>query len=89
MSQAPVIRNTSQQDLLNELHIFIKESLKLSDSNNYLDLTKVALRLLKSLPAARPALFEFFSKVFEKAAETYILDIEVNWPVALFFLWKL
>lgn len=77
LSHTTVIRNAPQQDLLNELHTFIKGALKLERCNS-LDLTKTALRLLKNIPAARVALFEFFSNVFSEAAANYIKAVEVS-----------
>jgi integrator complex subunit 5 len=77
MSHATVIRSAPQQDLINELHTFIKGALKLERCNP-LDLTKTALRLLKNIPAARAALFEYFSNVFGEAASYYIQAIETE-----------
>lgn len=77
MSQSTVMRNTPQQDLMNELRFFIKGASK-KEKCNPIDLTKSSLTLLKCLPASRVAVFEYFSKVFDKAALNYIDAIEVS-----------
>lgn len=70
-------RNNTQEDLLNELHHFLKGALK-ANKHNPIDLTKTAFRLLKLLPAARTAIFQYFCNVFIELASNYIQGIEVN-----------
>lgn len=77
MSQSTIVRSMSQQDLMSELRFFIKGASK-KDKCNLVDLTKSALTLLKCLPASKVAVFDYFSKVFDKAALNYIDAIEVK-----------
>lgn len=72
-----VVRNMPQQDLMKELRFFLKGASK-REKCNPVDLTKSSLTLLKCLPASRVAVFEYFSKVFDKAALNYITAIEVK-----------
>lgn len=76
-SQTTLIRSLPQQDLMNDLKFFIKGTAK-KEKCNSVDLTKYSLTLLKCLPAARVAAFEYFSKVFDKASFNYIEAIEVR-----------
>lgn len=75
-----VMRSTPQQDLVNEMRFFIRGVTNIEKSN-LIDLTKCALLLLKSLPATRNAIFEYFSKVFTNAAFNYIEAIEVRFQI--------
>lgn len=76
MSQPTIVRNMPQ-DLVKELRFFLKGTSK-KEKCNPVDLTKSALTLLKCLPASKAAVFEYFSKVFDKAAINYITAIEVK-----------
>ncbi|CAH1979518.1 unnamed protein product [Acanthoscelides obtectus] len=77
MSLQPVVRNVPQTDLISELRFFLKGSTK-KEKCSPLDLTKSALTLLKSLPATRIAVFEYFRNVFDSAALNYIEGVEVE-----------
>lgn len=76
MSQSTLVRSIPQ-DLMKELRYFLKGASK-KEKCNPVDLTKSALTLIKCLPASRVAVFEYFSKVFDKAAMNYITAIEVK-----------
>lgn len=77
ISHSTVIRTVPQQDLMSELRFFIRGTTR-KEKCSPLDLTKSSLTLLKSLPACRVAIFEYFSKVFDNAALNYIEGIEVS-----------
>lgn len=76
-SQFASIRSASQQDITDELHSFIAGTTTRSIKSNPLDLTKTAVSLLKTLPATREAVFEYFCTVFDSATQNYITRIEV------------
>ncbi|KAL1494259.1 hypothetical protein ABEB36_009883 [Hypothenemus hampei] len=78
ISQTTVVRNLPQHNLLDELKIFINETRNKQDSKNHVELTKTALLLLRKLPACRSAVFEYFCKVFDVAANHYIETIETE-----------
>lgn len=73
----PQHSRNSTQDFMQELKSFINGTKKKSRSNP-LELTKIALGLLKNLPAARDAVLDFFCINFDTAAQNYIVRIEVN-----------
>lgn len=70
-------RSTSQIDLMEEISSFIAGTTKHSRCN-ILDLNRTALCLLKSLPATREAIFEYFCTVFDNASQNYITRLEVS-----------
>ncbi|KAI4461984.1 integrator complex subunit 5 [Holotrichia oblita] len=76
VSQQTRFRNTTQQDVLSDLKVFVDGVTKQVKCNP-LDLTKTALSILKSLPAARDAVLSYFCSVFDKASENYVCAIEV------------
>ncbi|KAG5897481.1 hypothetical protein JTB14_031106 [Gonioctena quinquepunctata] len=76
--KATVVRNAPQQDLMNELKFFVKGAATRKEKPNALDLTKSALTLLKSLPASRIAVFEYFCRVFDSASLNYIQAVEAE-----------
>lgn len=75
-SQFSSIRGASQQDITEELRCFIAGTTR-SAKCNPLDLTKTAISLLKTLPATREAIFEYFCTVFDNTTQNYITRIEV------------
>lgn len=75
--QQTIFRNTTQQNSLNDLKVFIDGVTKQVKCNP-LDLTRTALTILKSLPAARDAVLSYFCSVFDKASENYVCAIEVS-----------
>lgn len=77
MSHSTIIKTMPQHDLINELRFFIKGASE-KERCNPVDLTKSAVTLLRCLPASRVAVFEYFSKVFDKAARNYIDAIETE-----------
>lgn len=76
LSQFAGIRHTSQQDVTEELRCFIAGNTR-STKSNPLELTKTAVSLLKTLPATRDAVFEYFCTVFDNATQNYITRLEV------------
>ncbi|XP_030761620.1 integrator complex subunit 5 [Sitophilus oryzae] len=77
LSQTAVVRNLPQQNLLNELNVFITGTSK-SSKIKTVELTKTALLLLRKLPACRGAVFNYFCKVFDTASANYIQGIETE-----------
>ncbi|GJQ75867.1 putative integrator complex subunit 5 N-terminus [Trypoxylus dichotomus] len=77
VSQQTIFRNATQQDSLNDLKVFIDGVTKQTKCNP-LDLTRTALSILKSLPAARDAVLSYFCSVFDKASENYVCAIETE-----------
>ncbi|KAK9890861.1 hypothetical protein WA026_012206 [Henosepilachna vigintioctopunctata] len=75
ISHHGIVKTASRQDLMNDIHTFLINVQKLEQCN-LIELTKVALTLLKSLPATRNAIFEYFSKIFMLASSKYIDGIE-------------
>ncbi|KAF5276285.1 hypothetical protein FQA39_LY06634 [Lamprigera yunnana] len=71
------IRNIQGPDVLVELKSFIGGATQTSKYNHF-DLTKAALSLLKTLPAARDAVLEYFCTVFNTATQNYINRIETE-----------
>lgn len=61
---------------MEELSAFISGTTKRT-SCSPLELTKTSLTLLKSLPATRDAVFEYFCTVFDNASQNYITRLEV------------
>ncbi|KAK5644511.1 hypothetical protein RI129_005811 [Pyrocoelia pectoralis] len=73
----PTIRNIQQPDVLLELKSFIGGAAH-STKPNHFELTKAALNLLKTLPAARDAVLEYFCTVFNMATQNFIIRIETE-----------
>ncbi|KAF5290000.1 hypothetical protein FQR65_LT11666 [Abscondita terminalis] len=71
------IRNIQQADILFELKSFIGGATQ-TPKQNHFDLTKAALSLLKTLPAARDAVLEYFCTVFNTATQNFIVRIETE-----------
>lgn len=71
------IEDTQASNILNELNAFIAGTTR-SSKFNELELTKTALNLLKTLPASRDAVLEFFCSVFDTAVKKYVACIEVG-----------
>ncbi|XP_031350418.1 integrator complex subunit 5 isoform X1 [Photinus pyralis] len=74
---SPTIRNVQQPDVLLELKSFIGGATH-STKPNHFELTKAALNLLKTLPAARDAVLEYFCTVFNVATQNFIVRIETE-----------
>lgn len=70
------IEDTQAANILNELKIFIAGTTR-SSKFNELELTKTALNLLKTLPASRDAVLEYFCSIFDAAVKKYVALIEV------------
>lgn len=73
----PIIRNNQQLNILNELKAFIGGATR-TTKNHQFELAKSALSLLKSLPAARDAVLEYFCTVFDTATQNFIVRIETE-----------
>ncbi|KAF2885662.1 hypothetical protein ILUMI_20513 [Ignelater luminosus] len=71
------IRNVQQQDVIYELKAFIGGSTQ-DTKCNHVDLAKTALSLLKTLPAARDAVLEYFCVVFNSATQNFIVRLETE-----------
>lgn len=63
-------------DLLGELRLFIAGTTRTVKCNE-LDLVKTALNLLKTLPASRDAVLEYFCSVFDASVKKHVAMIEV------------
>lgn len=81
----PIIRNNQQLNILNELKAFIGGATR-TTKNHQFELAKSALSLLKSLPAARDAVLEYFCTVFDTATQNFIVRIEVIILYNFFYL---
>lgn len=77
MPQTGYVRSVPHQDVLYELKLFISGATQ-NVKCNQLELTKSALTLLKTIPAARDAVLEYFCTVFNSATLNYISRIEVD-----------
>lgn len=71
------IRNVQQQDVIYELKAFIGGSTQ-DTKCSHVELAKTALSLLKTLPAARDAVLEYFCVVFNSATQNFIVRLEVS-----------
>lgn len=82
---------SSQQDLLAELRLFIAgatRSLKIHP----LELARKALSLLKTLPAARDAILEYFCTIFYNAVSSFVKQLKVCvrlFVLSIYIFWKL
>lgn len=67
----------TEKDILSELNTFLNGASQPVKSNS-LDLSKIALNLLKTLPTSRDAILEYFCTVFDLAVSNYIVRIETE-----------
>lgn len=76
----------SPQDILTEVRKFISGAVRPTHSTSTLDVTRTALSLLRSVPAARDAVLEYFCNVFFVAVTKHVRQIEVSleWPSSSF-----
>lgn len=76
-------------DLMGELRAFIVGATR-NARKGHLDigLARVALSLLKTLPASREAVLEYFCSLFDEVVERYIENVEV-FILSLFFFFFL
>lgn len=75
---ASVIKSAPSQDLMSELRAFIAGSQRSAAKANHAELTRTALSLLKSLPAARDAVLEYFCTVMDMSVSRYMSQLEVS-----------
>lgn len=71
------VEDFQSSDILSELRNFIAGTTR-STKYNELELIKTALSLLKTLPASRDAVLEYFCTVFDEAVKKYVALIEVK-----------
>lgn len=64
-------------DLLNSLRSFLSGATRSSRTCD-LELTRNALALLKTLPASRDAVLEYFCSVFDSAVKKYSSQVQVR-----------
>nr|CAD7574230.1 unnamed protein product [Timema californicum] len=76
MAGTSVIKNMPSHDLLSELRTFVSGATR-SMKTNPLEFARTALSLLKTLPAARDAVLEYFCTLFDSAVDKYITDVQM------------
>lgn len=76
MEPSTSIKSAISQDLLMAIRTFISGATG-SRKTNPLELTRIALDLLKRLPSARDAVLEYFCSVFDKSVSDYLAQTEV------------
>ncbi|KAJ8870928.1 hypothetical protein PR048_027230 [Dryococelus australis] len=77
MASTSVIKGGGQQDLLGELRTFVAGATR-TVKTNPVEFARTALSLLKTLPAARDAVLEYFCSVFDIAVDKYITEVKVR-----------
>ncbi|KDR16305.1 Integrator complex subunit 5, partial [Zootermopsis nevadensis] len=65
------------QDLMSDLRTFVAGATR-AVKTNPLELARTALSILKTLPAARDAVLEYFCTLFDSAVSKYVTQIEVS-----------
>ncbi|GFG34362.1 hypothetical protein Cfor_08970 [Coptotermes formosanus] len=75
MSGTSVIKTVPPQDLMTELRTFVAGATR-PVKTNPLELARTALSILKTLPAARDAVLEYFCTLFDSAVSKYVTQIE-------------
>lgn len=77
LSQPMEVSECSEsQDILSELRTFIAGAARLSEVNP-ITLVKTAVSLLKTLPATREAVLEYFGSIFHHYVSCYLSLLEV------------
>lgn len=69
-------KSNTPQDLMQELRNFLAGS-RVGPKANHVELTRTALNLLKSLPASRYAVLEYFCTVMDISVARYVTQLEV------------
>lgn len=77
MSGTGVIKAVPPQDLMSDLRTFVAGATR-PVKTNPLELARTALSVLKTLPAARDAVLEYFCTLFNSAVSKYVTQIEVS-----------
>jgi Integrator complex subunit 5 N-terminus len=75
-AMAGASKTNTPQDLMQELRNFLSGS-RVGPKANHVELTRTALNLLKSLPAARYAVLEYFCTVLDISVARYVSQLEV------------
>lgn len=73
MAGTSVIKTVPSHDVLNELRAFLAGATR-SIKTNPLELARRALSLLKTLPATRDAVLEYFCTLFDGSVAKYMND---------------
>lgn len=68
--------NSDSQEILSELRTFISGTSRPTDTNHR-SLVRTAVSLMKTLPAARDALLEYYGTVFHHYITKYLSLLEV------------
>jgi len=76
-----VIKCVRPEDLMTELRTFVAGATR-PVKTNPLELARTALSILKTLPAARDAVLEYFCTLFDSAVSKYVTQIEVSVKVS-------
>lgn len=63
---------------MSELRNFLSGTQRATAKSNHVELTKTALTLLKSLPAARDAVLEYFCTVMDMSVSRYVSQLETD-----------
>jgi len=74
---ASTSKSNGSQDLMQELRNFLSGS-RVATKANHVELTRTALNLLRSLPASRDAVLEYFCTVMDISVARYVSQLEVN-----------
>ncbi|XP_069703249.1 integrator complex subunit 5 isoform X2 [Periplaneta americana] len=77
MSGTSVIKTVPPQDLMSDLRTFVAGATR-PVKTNPLELARTALSILKTLPAARDAVLEYFCTLFDSAVSKYVTQIETD-----------
>lgn len=72
-----MIKAVPPQDLMNDLRTFVAGATR-PVKTNPLELARTALSILKTLPAARDAVLEYFCTLFNSAVSKYVTQIETD-----------
>lgn len=80
--------NADCQNVLSELRTFIAGASRPSDANHS-NLVKTAVSLLKSLPAAREAVLEYFGIIFHNYISKYLTLLEVMYILVIVIGYKI
>lgn len=70
--------NSDSQEILSELRTFISGTTRPTDTNHR-NLVRTAVSLMKTLPAARDALLEYYGTVFHHYITKYLSLLEVTY----------
>lgn len=80
-----VMSDSESQDILSELRTFVAGASRSSDLDHN-NLVKTSISLLKTLPAARESILEYFGSVFHNYVNRYLSLLEVLISFQVFVL---